>query len=192
MKKLLSITLLFALCAQSQADWLDDISNFFGGGNEKKEEVTKEESANSSAGTAQLLKTGLALLPMLTQQLGITESQAGGGLGALLTTAQSLMAADQFSSLTSAIPNASGLMKAVPAFSKSSSSKNDLVGSALSLAGENSDKLTAGADLVSQFSSLGLDSGMISKFTGVTSDYLTQSGKTEEAGSLTSVISDLF
>ena len=189
MKQTLCALLLITLSINTQAGWFDSISNFFSGEKPATEEQSPsvtENTMNKKNNTA-LLKTGLALLPMLVDKLGISQSQAGGGLGALLSTAQSFMANDQFSSLAAAIPGANKLISSAP---KPSSS--NMMSKALSLAGDNSDQLKAGANLVSQFSSLGLETSMISQFTDITSDYLNQSDKAQEANALSSLISELL
>lgn len=50
------------------------------------------------------------LIGMLTQKLGITDNQAQGGMGSLLTLAKEKMSGGNFSKLTSVIPTATKYM----------------------------------------------------------------------------------
>lgn len=178
--KIMAITLLLAsISTQAHASWWDSIVSFFGG------EETAEESAN-----ADLVKTGLSLLPLLTQKLGVTESQAEGGMGALLQAAQLLLSNSEFSQLSSAIPAANSLMSSAP--KASSGGTGDLTGALVGFAAEQSETVKAGTQLVSQFESLGLGADMIPKFSGVAEEYLKKSDKADTASLLTTAISSIL
>ncbi len=101
------------------------------------------------------------LVGALTSGLGITSSQASGGAAALLGSAASKMSGDDLSSLTSAVPALSSMMGG-------SSSGSGLAG----LAGTAASALS----VTDQFSSLGLDAGMVTKFMPIILNYVQGEG----------------
>ena len=103
-----------------------------------------------------------SLIDTLTQTLGVTSAQATGGTAALLNEAKGNMDASSFSSLLSSVPGLSSL-----------------TGSGTSL---------SGASLVQQFSALGMDSGMIDKFTTIVLDYVKNEGGTQAMSLLKSAL----
>jgi len=58
-------------------------------------------------GCASTKATGNPLMGMLTEPLGLTEEQAGGGIGSMLTLAQEKLTSGDFSKVASAIPGSS-------------------------------------------------------------------------------------
>ncbi|GAA4089609.1 DUF2780 domain-containing protein [Zhongshania borealis] len=144
-------------------------------------------SSSSQTSSNSMIQTGIQLLPLLTQTLGISTAQATGGMGALLQTAQSLLSGGDFSVIANAIPGVSGLLGAAPAVS--ASANGGLLGGAMKMATDASPSLKAGAQLVSQFKSLGMGAEMIPKFSDVSSNYLKQSGNTEASTLLSTAIS---
>jgi len=143
-------------------------------------------AANQTA-TGSMSQTGIQLLPLLSQTLGVSTSQAAGGMGALLQTAQSLLSGNDFSVIANAIPNVSGLLGAAPEVK--SQANSSLLGSAMKMATDSNPSLKAGAQLVSQFKSLGMGAEMIPKFTDVGSNYLKQNGNPEASILLDAAIS---
>jgi hypothetical protein len=115
---------------------------------------------------------------MLTNELGVSDKQAAGGVGSILSYAKGELPSNDYSKLASAIPNADSLLKMAPSTSKSSA-----LGGLGSLASKGS-SMAGMAGLASQFSSLGLDSGMISKFVPIIMDYFKSSGSTDAMGIL--------
>lgn len=216
MKKAIFITLFCSLSLQANAGFWDNISSIFGSSETETKEATQTDggttanataniSANSEvsvnngvslnaaanaseeSASSSMIQTGIQLLPLLTQTLGISTTQATGGMGALLQTAQSLLSGGDFSVIASAIPGVSDLLGAAPDVSGSANSS--LLGSAMSMVGDASPSLKAGAELVSQFKSLGMGAEMIPKFTDVGSNYLEQNGNTEASILLDAAIS---
>jgi len=122
------------------------------------------------------------LTSMLTQQLGVTDKQASGGVGSILSYAKTALPQNKYTQLASAIPNAGSLLSMAPKVAKSGGGMSALAGS---LAGNSSVGQLAG--LASQFSSLGLNSSMISKFVPVITSYLKSSGSSSAAGILSSL-----
>ncbi|MFT5082495.1 MAG: hypothetical protein ACI9Y1_000520 [Lentisphaeria bacterium] len=78
------------------------------------------------------------------------------------------------------IPNATSLLDSA---AKAQEASGGLMGAAMRVAGEQSETVKTGFDLVSQFKTLGMGSEMIPKFTEVAEDYLKQ-GKTPDTGDL--------
>jgi len=118
------------------------------------------------------------LIGMLTSQLGVTDTQASGGVGSILSYAQKELPSNDYTTLASAIPNASSLLSMAP-------KTNNALGALSSLGGSSSSGMAA---LASQFSSLGLNSSMVSQFVPVILDYLKGSNAT---GAM-SILSGLF
>jgi hypothetical protein len=115
------------------------------------------------------------LTSMLTSQLGVTDKQASGGVGSILSYAKSALPENKYTTLASAIPNSDSLLKMAPS-----------AGNALGALGGSS-KNAGLASLASQFSSLGLSTDMISKFVPVIMNYFKDSGKTDAMGILSSL-----
>lgn len=104
------------------------------------------------------------LVGTLMDSLGVTKTQAVGGTAALLNKAKSNMSGDDFSSLLSSVPGLSSI----------SSSAASLLGSSSSL--------------TDQFSALGMDSGMIGKFTSTLLGYVQGEGGTKVMSMLKSAL----
>lgn len=189
MNKILAMALLGCLSLPAHAGFWDDL---FGGGN--SEEATPEPAAKS-APPAQpapsMVETGLQLLPLLTQSLGVSSGQAAGGMGSLLQTAQALLSNSEFATIAKAIPGAETLMKAAPVV-KELSGGSGMMSNAMNMASKYSPEAKAGTELVSQFKSLGMGADMIPGFTRVGSDYLRQNGNPEAGALLQNVISGLL
>ncbi len=122
------------------------------------------------------------LTSMLVQQLGVSQQQASGGVGSILSYAKDQLPQNKYTQLASAIPNADALMKMAP----KAKSAGGLASMASSLGG-NVGGMAQMASLASQFSSLGLNSGMITKFVPVITSYLQGSGSTGAISALTSL-----
>lgn len=191
--KIIKSTLLFTALtianAPAHAGLWDTISGFFGGTDSGSEVAAPVEVAPAAQDTS-LISTGVSLIPLLTQSLGITDGQASGGMGALLQAVQLLMPQSDFSSITQAIPDASSLISAAP--SVDSSSGGGLMDTAMQMAGEQSTTVKAGLDLVSQFQSLGMGADMIPQFSGVAESYVTQNSSPETGSLLSTALSSLL
>ncbi len=181
------VVLLACFSMNANAGIWDSIMGFFSGSEEEKVTEAAPAADNSAGG---LVATGLQLLPLLTQQLGVSGDQAKGGMGALLQTAQVLMSGSDFGKLSQMIPGASAMLSAAPQVSSESS--GGLTESVMKMAAEQSDTAKAGMQLVSQFKSLGMGADMIPKFTGVAESYLKQSDDPSTASLLTSALSNVL
>src|SRR5882672_9579243 len=98
------------------------------------------------------------LMGMLTSQLGVTESQATGGIGSYLTLAQEKLAKGDFDKIASLVPGASKYMD-------QAKSLGAVTGPLKNLAGLN------GA-----LGKLGMNSETVAKFAPTVTDYLGKAG----------------
>ncbi|NPA66413.1 MAG: DUF2780 domain-containing protein [Epsilonproteobacteria bacterium] len=112
------------------------------------------QAVNAVAATATSSKgiESKDLIGMLTSQLGVSEKQAEGGVGTILSYAKQALDSSEYNTLAKAIPESDKLLQTV---AKSSSV----------------------SDLASSFSSLGLSGDMVGKFVPVIMDYFKGSGK---------------
>jgi hypothetical protein len=94
---------------------------------------------------------------LLTKQLGVTDSQASGGVGSMLQLAQEKLTAGQFDSVAKAIPGSQKYLD---------SAKQMLGGSKVGDAG----------GLKSAFSKLGMSPDMVDKFKPVVTNYAGEVG----------------
>ena len=112
------------------------------------------------AGCAEMQSMGGSdvLMKMLTSQLGVTTDQAKGGIGSELTLAKEKLPNTDFDALAKAIPGSATYMRAA----------KDLG----AVTGPIGDK----SGLQSAFQRLGMQSGMVDKFSGVLSDFAGKMG----------------
>jgi hypothetical protein len=179
MKKslLLTVTLTTALTISSAAAFsLGDAASALS----SVSSATAATPAKTATPTTTQATSSNALVGMLSSQLGVSDKQAAGGVGSILSYAQGALPSNDYTKLATAVPDASSLLSMAPKSTNALSSLGSLGGAASSAAGM--------AGLASQFSSLGLDSGMISKFVPIMMDYFKQSGSTGAMG----VLSGLF
>ncbi len=120
------------------------------------------------------------LINMLTQNLGISDSQAEGGTGLLLDLAKKQLAGGDFSKIASAIPNADTLMKNAP----EASGLGSMLGGLGGMLGGKAGNLGNLAALAGGFSKLDMDGDMIKKFLPVVMSYLKEQGGDEVEGIL--------
>ncbi|MEA1918836.1 MAG: DUF2780 domain-containing protein [Campylobacterota bacterium] len=122
------------------------------------------------------------LTDTLMSSLGVSEKQAAGGAGSLLKYAKGNLSADDFSKVSSSIPDMSSILAAAPKAAKSADGGlGGLGGMASALGG---DSLGGLASLASGFSDLGLDAGMIQKFIPTILEYVKGSGGSDVMGLL--------
>lgn len=178
MKKMMMGLSLLAAAAQVQAGWLDSASGML----DSASKITGTAAAVTSqpataASTAAAVSAESTLLPMLTSSLGVTETQAAGGMGSLLQLAQGALGATDYGTLSGYIPNSDSLLAAVPQTTTGSAA--GLAGNLLGSSGGGlTGKLVGAAQVASQFKALGLDAAMIPQYIEVTNQYLqTQGGQ---------------
>ena len=172
MKKIIFISLVLLGVTSLSAFSLSDVTTA----------VSSMQTTQKAAPTT-TQKSG-DLTSMLTSQLGVTDKQASGGVGSILSYAQSALPKNKYTTLASAIPNASSLLKMAPQVSKQESGLGAMAGSLMG-SGSSTSNL---AGLASQFSSLGLNSSMISQFVPIIANYL----KSSNSGSAASILTGLF
>lgn len=114
----------------------------------------------------------MELLNMLTEQLGVDENQAKGGLGLLMGMAKEKLGAGDFAQVSEALPGVDGLIDAAP----QPSGLTGALGGLASSFGGGAGQLGQLAGLASGFKGLGLDSGMIGKFVPVVLSYVESKG----------------
>lgn len=114
----------------------------------------------------------MELIQQLTSQLGVSDTQAKGGVGLILDMVKSKVGGDEFSQVSSAIPEAGDLIASAP---KETSVGNALGGLVSSFAGKDSG-LGDLAGLASGFGKLDLDSDMIGKFLPIVVDFVKSKG----------------
>lgn len=176
MKKMMMGLSLLAAAAQVQAGWLDSASGMLDTASKVTGAVAGDTPQTAPATAAAAAGPG-ALQSMLTTALGVTETQATGGMGSLLQLAQSSLGATDYGTLSGYIPNSDSLLAAAPQTATGSAAglAGNLLGSA---GGGMTGKLAAAAQVASQFKALGLDASMIPKYIEVTNQYLqTQGGQ---------------
>lgn len=199
---LISASILFCMSPAAKAGIWDSITGLFSDEEEQPvaekvdtqaaeleaaEPHTETETAKADSG---LLQQGLKLMPFLVQQLGISNDQAGGGLGALLQAASSMLPQGESSSLMAAIPGAQKYLDMVP--SVADEKEPSLAGSALDVAGKMGKNAGVAKNLMTQFEALGMSSDMIPKFSQTTQKYLDQSDEGEASELLQQSLSGLF
>lgn len=177
MKKILFVIVVSIACTQAHAGWWDSITDFFGGDQPNQTQTASTPSDKTSG----MIQKGVALIPLLTQVLGVSENQAQGGMGSILQAAKILLSGTEYETLINSIPNASSLIDMAP---KSDSEAGGLMNKALSALGENNETIKAGTQLLSQFNSLDMSADMIPKFTETAGQFLKQSNASEAASLL--------
>ncbi len=120
--------------------------------------------------TSQAMDFAQGLVPALTESLGVSETQASGGLGSLFGLAKDNLGKEDFASLAELVPDMDQLLKAAPALSGDSS---DALGS---LMGDKAKALTGAKAVYDQFSELGLGTEHIAKYAEIVQGYLQSEG----------------
>ncbi|MEE9354646.1 MAG: DUF2780 domain-containing protein [Methylococcaceae bacterium] len=145
--------------------------------------LTNTASSGKSAGMAS--KVGqLSLTDNLVNQLGVSETQAQGGAGAIMKYAKNRLSPSEFSGVSAAVPGMDGLLGAVP-------SSSGIGGKALSAATGSTGGLGGTAELASTFQDLDLSPDMVGKFVPVISNYVKTAGGDSTAAILQSALGGL-
>jgi len=124
------------------------------------------------SGCAELQSMGATdtLSSLLASQLGVTQNQATGGAGSVLSLAKEKLPSMDFSTLTKLIPGSDTLMK----------SAKDL--------GAVTGPVTNNAGLESAFSRLGMGPDMVPKFVQKMGDFVGKTGGDTAKNLLTSLL----
>ncbi|MBX9961779.1 MAG: DUF2780 domain-containing protein [Burkholderiales bacterium] len=115
-----------------------------------------QQMANSV--TSAVTGTSDALLAAMSHQIGVSETQAAGGIGSIMSLAKSRLPEESFAKLSKGLPNVDKYMKTV----------QDVLGP--------NAKVTDLASLKSAFSRFGMGPEMIAKFKPFVMDALTKAG----------------
>jgi len=110
------------------------------------------------------------LTKLLTGQLNVTQNQATGGVGSILSLAREKLSSMDFSTFTKFIPGSDTFMKAAQNLGAVTGPVRDLNG------------------LQSAFSKLGMGPEMIGKFSGVLSDFVGKAGGDQAKNLLAAVL----
>ncbi|ACA84548.1 DUF2780 domain-containing protein [Shewanella woodyi] len=143
---LISSTLL---TAPATAGWFDDLF----GKEEAKPAVTQTQDTD--------------LVSNVMSQLDLNQSQAEGGLGSLLSLAQSTLGGDDFGPIANAIPGIEGLLSAAPEVDKDSG-----MSGLLSKAGDLGASLQGGAEVYDAFEKLGISKELAAPMVNIVKGYL--------------------
>ena len=128
------------------------------------------------------------LIKALSSNLNISDAQANGGLGAIMTAAQKFMG-DDFSQISKALPGLSQTMEQTPAVAPSG--LGGMLGGVMSALGQNDSTLALVTQVASQFKTLGLEPSMISQFLPVVVGFLKNSNNPGAADLLQKVVSQI-
>jgi hypothetical protein len=116
------------------------------------------------------------LVGHLTKQLGVTEEQATGGSGSVLSLAKSRLSPDEFSQVAGAVPEMDTLLGAAPAVEGKGGVTDTAASAASSMLGSGGGSLGSLASLVGPFQQLGLSPDMIGKFVPSILEYVGGKG----------------
>lgn len=116
--------------------------------------------------------SGIELVNLLTEQLGVTQGQAAGGAGAIFNVAKEKLSPGDFSKVENAVPGMENLLDAAP----KSDALGGMMGGMQSFRGGSTEQVKGVASLPSSFSKLGLSPDMVGKFTPVILDYVESKG----------------
>ncbi|NEO32777.1 MAG: DUF2780 domain-containing protein [Symploca sp. SIO3C6] len=117
----------------------------------------------------------MELIQLLTQNLGVQESQAMGGAGLIFQLAKEKLGEDNFSTIAQYVPGIGDMLQEAP---QAAGILGALGGLASAMGGE-----AAGignlVNLAGGFSQLGLDGGMVGQFVPIILSYLQNQGGDE-------------
>ncbi|MDY6989510.1 MAG: DUF2780 domain-containing protein [Thermodesulfobacteriota bacterium] len=115
---------------------------------------------------------GLGLVQLLVKNLGVTTQQAEGGAGSIFNTAKQQLGVDDFSKVTTAMPEVQELIGAAPKIEKGSGA----LGGISSMISKDTGSLGKMAGLYDSFSQLGLSKEMVGQFIPLILDYSKSKG----------------
>lgn len=153
MKHLLGV---IGLCVLAQASVADELKS-----------LNLKSLSNAVSNSQKEASQASGLVSSLTDQLGISQSQAAGGTSALVALASNSLSGDNANLLESIIPTDSGAGGGLV---------SSLTGSIKTMAGVSS-----------AFDKLGLDPALISQFTPILMEYVGKNGGGDLLGQLGSI-----
>ncbi|WP_417349417.1 DUF2780 domain-containing protein [Ferrimonas sp.] len=113
------------------------------------------------------------LLGLVTSQLGVSQEQASGGIGALLATAEPNLAPETLSQLSQVLPEMDGLVQMGGDLLAKMGEGNGTAGLLGTVLGQSGGALMG---LNDAFASLGLSPEMVASFSQILLDYVNQQG----------------
>jgi hypothetical protein len=122
----------------------------------------------------------MQLIPLLTKNFGVTEPQAKGGTGAIFDYVKQKVSAEDFATVTKALPGVDSLLK----FAPKTSDLSGQIGGLSSALGNKSDLAGGMAGLTGSFAKLGLDAGMVDKYVKTILDF----SQSEAGSTVTNII----
>ncbi|MFT5716885.1 MAG: hypothetical protein ACJAWS_001188 [Oleiphilaceae bacterium] len=174
----LSFAILLSASSVCHAGFFDSLF----GSDDPAPKETVQVPADTDSTMKMATDIGMSLIPLLTQQLGVTDTQAEGGMGSLLQVAKDQLTTDEFSELGQGVPDITTLLAAAPnLIPKGVSSK--LPGGLSGLGGLAS-SIGGISQLTSQFEALGLSPDMIGKFASIAIDYFSSSSSESSTSDL--------
>lgn len=124
------------------------------------------------------------LISKLVDTLGITEKQAEGGVGALFNNAKENLSAEDFNKAADAVPGVDKYMAEVPSTDSEEGTGGLLKSSGLSSLGGSASKISSVAGLADTFSKLGMNTGTMTKFIPIVTDFMESEAGSSVAGLL--------
>lgn len=146
--------------------------------------LSNTNSLGSAAETASKVDQ-MSLTDSLVSQLGVSETQAQGGAGAIMQYAKDSLSPSEFSSVADAVPGMDSLLSAAP-------STSGIGGQAMSAISGASGDLGGAAGLASAFQQLNMSPDMISQFVPVISDYVKNVAGEQTSSVLQSALGSLL
>jgi hypothetical protein len=114
----------------------------------------------------------LGLVQLLSQNLGVTGTQATGGAGSIFNLAKQNLSKEDFSKVAKAVPGIDTMMAAAP----KAEGALGMLGEASSMLGGSTQSITGIAGLAGSFSQLGMKEGMVNAFIPVILGYVKSTG----------------
>jgi len=177
MKKLsLSFVLLLSTSSLCHAGFLDSLLN------KESQKVTTQAPSEADSTITAVTNASMSLIPQLVKQLGVTDTQAEGGMGALFQVAKSKLTSDEFSELDKEIPEMKTLLTVAPNLKPKANSSN--LSGTLSGLGGLASSIGDMSQLTEQFETLGLSPDMIGQFATVAIEYFSSDSSEDSTSSL--------
>ena len=124
------------------------------------------------------------LISKLVDELGITEKQAEGGVGALFNNAKENLSTEDFNKAAEAVPGVDKYMAEVPSTDSGGDASGLLKSSGLSSLGGSASKIGGMAGMAGTFSKLGMNTETMTKFVPIVTDYMESGAGSSVAGLL--------
>ncbi len=127
----------------------------------------------------------MELIQLLTENLGVEQSQAIGGAGLIFQLAKEKLGDNEFSQVAQYVPQINNMLQQAP---ETGGLLGALGGLASAMGGDAGDSMGDIMSLAGGFSKLGLDSGMIVKFIPLILSFVQSQGGEEVKSLLEKVL----